>query len=172
MRDYHCIFSYKQTNIRRVISCSSPSSCYGLRHCCIRDILQIQEEYSSSSFDRSIRFNNCRKPKWYYLSVSGGMAFNIPMQFHLPLIETPLLILSVAILGSILGMSFKITKFPHFIHIFVSVFASLFYILAFGSNSGIIYLIEVFLIVFISVIIPCCLSDIILPLLFTGKREH
>ena len=57
----------------------------------------------------------------------GGLLFNLDIEFHLPLIEMTTLILFTAITGSILGISLKITKFPHFIHVFLSVFASLFY---------------------------------------------
>ena len=100
----------------------------------------------------------------------GGLLFNLNMEFHLPLIEKTILIISTAILGSILGISLKITRFPHFIHVFLSVFASLFYLLAFSQVFKIIYFIGAFFIVFISVIIPCCISDIIFPFLFLRKK--
>jgi len=100
----------------------------------------------------------------------GGVIFNLNTEFHLPLIEIPVVILFTAIIGSILGISLKITKFPHFIHVFLSVFASLFYLLAFSQTFEIIYFTGAFLVVFISVIIPCCLSDIIFPFLFLRKK--
>ena len=100
----------------------------------------------------------------------GGLIFNLNTEFHLPIIENSLLILFAAILGSILGISLKITKFPHFIHVFLSVFASLFYLLVFSQAFEIIYFIGAFVVVFIAVIIPCCLSDIIFPLLFLRKK--
>ena len=101
----------------------------------------------------------------------GGLIFNLHMHFHLPIIEKPLIILSSAIIGCIMGISFQITKIPHFIHVFLSVFASLFYLLAFSQAFELIYFIGAFFIVFISVIIPCCLSDIIYPLLFLKKPK-
>ncbi len=100
----------------------------------------------------------------------GGLLFNLNIEFHLPLIEMTTLILSTAIIGSILGISLKITRFPHFIHVFLSVFASLFYLLAFSQAFEIIYFIGAFFVVFISVIIPCCISDIIFPFLFLRKK--
>jgi hypothetical protein len=100
----------------------------------------------------------------------GGLAFNLNIEFHLPLIEMTTLILFIAVIGSILGISLKITKFPHFIHVFLSVFASLFYLLAFSQAFKIIYFIGAFFVVFIAVIIPCCLSDIIFPFLFLRKK--
>jgi len=92
-------------------------------------------------------------------------------QFHLPLIKEPIQIIGAALMGSILGLFMLKTKFPHFVHVFLSVFASLFYITAYSTNLTPLYLIAVFLIVFVAVIIPCCLSDIIFPLLFIKKKK-
>lgn len=100
----------------------------------------------------------------------GGLLFNLNIEFHLPIIEMTTLILFTAVIGSILGISLKITRFPHFIHVFLSVFASLFYLLVFTQAFEIIYFIGAFFVVFISVIIPCCLSDIIFPFFFLGKK--
>ncbi|MFH1585629.1 MAG: hypothetical protein ABIB79_02595 [archaeon] len=101
----------------------------------------------------------------------GGQIFQLKTSFHLPLIEEPLIILSAAFVGSVLGIATKLTKLPHFIHVFLSIFASLFYLLAFSSSISLLYFIAVFLIVFIAVLIPCCISDIIFPLLFVRRRH-
>jgi len=90
--------------------------------------------------------------------------------FHLPIIEEPLIILSSAIIGSIFGIAIHKTKLPHFLHVFLSVFASLFYIIAYSTNLTMLYLILTSIIVFIAVIIPCCLSDIVFPLIFIKKK--
>ena len=100
----------------------------------------------------------------------GGLIFQFNPIFHFPLIEMPLIILGTAILGGLIGVATGLTKFPHFVHVFLSVFASLFYILAFSSSIGWFYFILAFIVVFISVIIPCCLSDIIFPFLFLGEK--
>ena len=100
----------------------------------------------------------------------GGLLFNLNIEFHLPIIEMTTLILFTAVIGSIIGISLKTTRFPHFIHVFLSVFASLFYLLVFTQAFEIIYFIGAFFIIFISVIIPCCLSDIIFPFFFLGKK--
>jgi hypothetical protein len=96
----------------------------------------------------------------------GGTIFNLETSFHLPIIERPLIILASALIGGVTGIKTKLTKFPHLIHVSLSVFASLFYLLAFSQKITILSFILVFLIVFIAVIIPCCISDIIFPLLF------
>ncbi|MDO8622765.1 MAG: hypothetical protein Q7R52_00810 [archaeon] len=99
----------------------------------------------------------------------GSLLFNIPISFHLPAIESPFLIFSVAILGSITGIIWKKTKFPHFIHVLISVFASLLYIFAYSANFSLLTIILIFIITTISVVIPCCLSDIVFPILFQNK---
>jgi hypothetical protein len=100
----------------------------------------------------------------------GGSIFGLQVKFHLPIIEKPLLILGSAILGSIMGIITKTTKLPHLFHVGLSVFASLFYLLAFSTTQSIIGFIFAIIIVFIAVIIPCCVSDILLPFFFLGKK--
>lgn len=100
------------------------------------------------------------------LPYSSSLLLGVDTHFHLPLAEQTLLVVSLAIFGSLIGILTKVTKVPHFVHVFLSVFASLFYLLAFG---GVGFLLAV-VIVFISVIIPCCLSDIVFPLLFINKK--
>ena len=59
------------------------------------------------------------------------------------------------------------TKFSHSSHIFVSVVASLFYLISFGVSNwaGENVFPYVFVIVIFCVTIPCCISDILFPLL-------
>jgi len=107
--------------------------------------------------------------------VEGAM-LNIEISFHLPFIETeriPFLgmetwqvINSAALIGIALGYWKQITKIPHFGHVLISTWASLFYFTAFGIASWIPLLPIIFIFLFLSVWIPCCLSDIVFPLLF------
>ncbi len=101
----------------------------------------------------------------------GGLIFGLHPHFHFPLFESPILILSISVIGSLIGISFKITKLPHFLHVFLSVLASMFYLLAFIEPTNILALILSLIIVFIAVLIPCCLSDIAFPLFFIRKRK-
>ncbi len=102
----------------------------------------------------------------------GASLFQIPMTFHLPELEIPLVIGLSLIVGASLGIIAKSTKFPHFLHVFISVFASLFYIFAYSSNWSFLNLIFIIIITTISVVIPCCLSDIVMPLLIKEKLEY
>ena len=100
----------------------------------------------------------------------GGAIFGLHPHFHLPIIEAPLIILSSALLGGIIGITTKITKLPHLLHVSISVFASFFYLLAFSQTQSVIGFILAIIIVFIAVIIPCCVSDILLTFFFLGKK--
>lgn len=100
----------------------------------------------------------------------GGNLLKLNTTFHLPLIEETKIILASALIGSLLGLATKLTKIPHFFHVFLSVFASLFYLLAFSNTFNLFYFVGAFFIVIIAVIIPCCISDIIFPFLFLGEK--
>ena len=99
----------------------------------------------------------------------GSLLFGISISFHLPELEMPLIILGVGILGAILGIWIKKTKYPHFLHVFISVFASLLYIFAYSTEFSFLNLFFILIITSISVVVPCCLGDIVLPLLFKEK---
>ena len=101
----------------------------------------------------------------------GWFLLQIDIHFHLPLFEETVFVLSSAIIGSLAGILIRTTKFPHFVHVFLSVFASLFYLLVFTQAFAPIYFILAFFIVFIAVIIPCCLSDIAFPFIFLPRNN-
>ena len=102
-----------------------------------------------------------------YLS---GTLLHAQMQFHVPFIEE-WWINFVALAGIAIGYWRQTTKIPHFGHVLLSTWASLFYFTAFGIADWIHLLPYVFLFLFLSVWIPCCLSDIIYPLLFVIKKR-
>ncbi len=100
----------------------------------------------------------------------GMLIFQIKIHFHLPIIEEPIKIILITLVGAITGITTKLTKFPHIIHVAISVFASLFYILTFSTEITFITLILSFLIIFVAVIIPCCISDILFPFFFLKEK--
>ena len=109
----------------------------------------------------------------------GGAMLNIEMSFHVPFIETgkmPFIgiekwqvINAAALVGIAIGYWKHTTKFPHSGHVLLSTWASLFYFTAFGIARWIPLLPLIFVFLFLAVLIPCCLSDIVFPLLFTGR---
>ena len=110
----------------------------------------------------------------------GGTLLNIKIEFHIPFIETekmPMigiakwqLINSAAVAGIILGHWKQVTRLPHYGHVLLSTWASLFYFTAFGIAYWIPLLGFIFLFLFLAVWIPCCLSDIVFPLLFIREK--
>jgi hypothetical protein len=113
----------------------------------------------------------------------GGTLLNVTMEFHLPFIETEIsplfgiaewqLVNGAAILGIAIGYWKPATRFPHYGHVLLSTWASLFNFTAFGIANWIPLLPFIFIFLFLAVWLPCCLSDIVYPLLFIGKvRSH
>ena len=103
----------------------------------------------------------------------GGGLFKFQTEFHLPLIEETFLIVSTALIGSTLGIILKISKEPHFLHVLLSVFASLFYLTSFSHSLSYIEFLIMVIIVFIAVLIPCCMSDIFFPIILAkSKHKH
>jgi len=101
----------------------------------------------------------------------GEMLLDLPNRgAHIGFIEEWQIVNPVALIGIAIGYWKPTTKFPHFGHVLISTWASLFHIImALGTIVDVITLLVIFLFLFLAVWTPCCLSDIIYPLLFTGK---
>ena len=112
--------------------------------------------------------------------LSGGI-LNIPMEFHLPFLDTELVpfigipewvvVNGSAVIGITIACWRPFTRLPHMGHVLLSTWASLFYFTAFGEAEWISLLIPVFLLLFLAVWLPCCISDIVYPLLWVGKED-
>lgn len=95
-------------------------------------------------------------------------------KIHFAFIENWAIINPAAILGFLIGFFRPATKFPHSTHVLISTWASGAYILmtATVEISTLVWF-GILVVLFISVWIPCCVSDIIFPLLFVdGEMEH
>jgi len=89
---------------------------------------------------------------------------------HIGFIDKWWIIHPVALLGVAAAYFFPATKLPHLSHIFVSTAASLFHMLM--GMGGVLdpgLAAGVFVFLFLAVWLPCCLSDIVFPLLFIGE---
>jgi type III secretory pathway component EscS len=112
----------------------------------------------------------------------GGNALNIAMEFHLPFLETEIMpyigipewiiVNAAAVIGIAIGYFKPATKLPHMGHVLLSTWASLFSFTAFGVADWIPVLPFVFLFLFFAVWLPCCVSDIIYPLLWVREKER
>ena len=91
---------------------------------------------------------------------------------HLGFIEKWWLINPLAIAGVAIAYFKPSTKFPHAGHVLLSTWASLFHmIMAIGQPMNGMMYVGIFVFLFLAVWLPCCVSDIIFPLLFVKKEK-
>ncbi|AQQ71803.1 hypothetical protein SMSP2_02182 [Limihaloglobus sulfuriphilus] len=101
----------------------------------------------------------------------GEVLLNLPnREIHIGFIEKWWLVNPLALLGTALACFRPRTKFPHAGHVLLSTWASLFHIIMAieGSLNWYLY-VGIFLFLFLAVWTPCCLSDIVFPLLFVKE---
>jgi hypothetical protein len=95
---------------------------------------------------------------------------------HIGFIEEWWIVNPAAILGIAIAYFWPVTKFPHSGHVLISTWASVFHVMMAAAHpmGGFMYL-AVFVFLFLAVWVPCCVSDIVFPLLFVNggkKHEH
>ena len=102
----------------------------------------------------------------------GESLLDLPhRESHIGFIEKWWLVNPAALLGITISLWKPTTKFPHSGHVLISTWASLFHvIMALGETANWILFLIIFLFLFLAVWLPCCLSDIVFPLLFVRKR--
>ena len=104
----------------------------------------------------------------------GGLLVGAHMDehMHIGFIDRWYVVNPLALLGVAVAIWRPSTKLPHGGHVFISTWASLFYLTAHGHDTHWLpRLPAVFAVLFFAVWLPCCLSDIVFPLLFVGKRS-
>jgi len=101
----------------------------------------------------------------------GEILLRMPNRdIHIGFIEKWWLVNPLAILGVAVAHFWPETKFPHAGHVLLSTWASLFHIImAKGEVLSLISCAVIFLFLFFSVWLPCCLSDIVFPLVFVKE---
>jgi len=109
----------------------------------------------------------------------GGLVSGRKMILHVCVVEHPWLILPSAAFGVFFGIvaAYALTRrkstiFSHSSHVFVSTMASLLYLVSFGFTDWTHSLVSVFTILVIAVVIPCCTSDIVFPLLLASSEAR
>jgi len=91
---------------------------------------------------------------------------------HFGFIEKWWLVNPLALIGIWVGCHWPRTRVPHAGHVLLSTWASLFHMtMALGGIPDVFTVILIAAFLFLAVWIPCCTSDIIFPLLFTGAGE-
>ena len=105
---------------------------------------------------------------------AGELLLKMPYsEPHIGFVEKWWIVNPVAFLGIAVAYFWPQTKVPHALHVLVSTWASLFHILmALGDQVSVGIVAGIFAFLFVAVWFPCCLSDIIFPLLFVKNPRH
>lgn len=111
----------------------------------------------------------------------GGRMLGVDMHFHMCFISDLDKILPFLFVGLLNGyvmsrhhsskQSFYST-FSHAIHILVSSFASMFYLVSHGYVNWSADIGYVFLFLIIAVVVPCTFSDVVVPMFFAKAKKH
>ena len=103
----------------------------------------------------------------------GETLLDLPNRgIHIGFIDKWWLVNPLAFLGIAIGFWRPTTRFPHAGHVLISTWASLFHvIMALGQTLNWVQFLAIFLFLFLAVWIPCCLSDIVYPLLFVREDK-
>jgi len=92
---------------------------------------------------------------------------------HIGFIEGWYLVIPAAIVGVLIAYFRPKTKFPHAGHVLLSTWASSFHMLmAMGGQLSAWRLMGSFGFLFLAVWLPCCISDIVFPLLFVKSEVN
>ncbi len=105
----------------------------------------------------------------------GETLLNLPeKETHLGFIEKWWLINPLAVAGTIVAYFKPQTRLPHAGHVLLSTSASTFHIImALGKDIPLVQYLVIVVFLFIAVWLPCCLSDLIFPVILaeTEKRD-
>lgn len=104
----------------------------------------------------------------------GEVLLDVPNRgIHLGFIDKWWLVNPLALIGVAIAYFVKGTKFPHTGHVLLSTWASVFHLLM-GKVQGISTTssLVIFVFLFIAVWFPCCLSDIVFPLLVARRSKN
>lgn len=104
----------------------------------------------------------------------AGTLLKVKMEFHVCLITHPGFILPFLFFGIFTGLLVptvvQSTMFSHAVHVVISSMASIFYLVSYGLTEWISVAGAIFIYMILAVVIPCCTSDIVFPLLLVREN--
>lgn len=107
-----------------------------------------------------------------HIDPHGGHGHNHNGGAHIGFIHRWWLVNPLAIAGVLIGYYRPWTRMPHGLHVLTSVAASsLHMVMALKGEIGVLTALAMAAFLFIAVWVPCCTSDIVFPLLLTGKAD-
>lgn len=110
----------------------------------------------------------------------SGMMMGVRMDFHLCFLTEWRNIIPFLVVGLVNGLILSghhegrravYSLFSHSVHILVSALASLFYLVAYGCTDWLDSIGMVFLFLIIAVVVPCSLSDIVVPMILAQNNK-
>ena len=108
-----------------------------------------------------------------FIPFVAGYLLGVKMHLHICIIAHPMLILPFLSFGLFMGFVLpsmvESTIFSHAAHVLISSMASIFYLVSFGLTEWIPVGGMVIIYMVLAVMIPCCTSDIIFPLLLVRE---
>ena len=116
-----------------------------------------------------------------FLPYLAGKIINLDMHFHWCFLSHLDTILPFLVIGIINGwvmsshsrnLHFFYSVGFHFVHIFISSMAAILYMVGFGFHEWWAYMGFVFSFLIFAVLIPCTLSDIVVPMLFARSEKN
>lgn len=109
----------------------------------------------------------------------AGSLLGVQMELHICIVKHPQITIPFLFLGLLLGFLAPETIekhegviFSHSLHVFISASASIIYLVSFGLFDWIHRIGVILIYMVIAVVLPCCTSDIIFPLLLVAKRDE
>jgi hypothetical protein len=116
----------------------------------------------------------------YIVPFVGGRILGQPMELHICLLEHPMVILPFLAMGVIGGFLLEQplssgSVFSHGAHVFISSLAALVYLVSYGFTgwlTDVQLVFPVLLVVVIAVWVPCCMSDIVIPVSTLPGHSH
>jgi len=109
-----------------------------------------------------------------FIPFVAGHLLSVKMHLHICILADPMIVLPFLFFGIFMGFVLPTvadsTIFSHAAHVLISSMASIFYLVSFGLTEWIPVGGMVFIYMVLAVMIPCCTSDIIFPLLFVKKK--
>jgi len=101
---------------------------------------------------------------------AGELLLGLHAHSHIGFIEGWYIVNPAAFLGILIAYFWPKTRFPHSGHVLLSTWASSLHILmAIEGSISVLTGIVIFAFLFIAVWLPCCISDIVFPLLFISS---
>ena len=115
-----------------------------------------------------------------FLPYIGGMILGQTMSLHICFVNEWVNVVPFLIVGMLNGflLASHFSEFgrifsvgSHFAHILISSLASLFYMVSHGFNNWQPQMGLVFIVLILAVLLPCTLSDVVVPMYFAGAKK-